>query len=130
VIRIGPIVCELEGPGPTLYISSTTVMTGPFDCLTTFKSGDMVEESNFGFPAAGFVASFAACAARASFVQTRPVITAAAPMTALRIMNVRRSMYEPGFDVSGNSGNNSVSLSSDGFMVWALGFGFLKFLIH
>jgi hypothetical protein len=37
-------------------------------------------------------ASFAACAARASGVQVVPVITAAAPMTALRMRNVRRSM--------------------------------------
>src|SRR5439155_2386367 len=43
-------------------------------------------------PNLGLAASFSACAARASFVQIFPVITAAAPMTALRMMKVRRSM--------------------------------------
>ena len=46
-MRIGPIVCDEEGPGPTLYISSTVVITGPFDFLTTSRSGD--NGGSFGF---------------------------------------------------------------------------------
>src|SRR3954470_19897704 len=61
-------------------------MTGPLDCFTTFSSGEVAPPS-FGAPA-----SLAACAARASGVQVRPVITAAAPITALRTRNARRSM--------------------------------------
>src|SRR6516225_5150314 len=113
------MVCELDGPGPTLYISSTTVITGPFDCFTTFKFGDMEVESSGGngdFAAA----SLAACAARASRVQVVPVITAAAPITALRMMKVRRSMFEPCDSDSGNCGNRSMSLLSDFFMERAL----------
>src|SRR2546423_3933227 len=50
-------------------------------------------------------ASLAACCARASIVQTVPVIAAAAPITALRMRNVRRSIFSGRFDSAGNSGN-------------------------
>src|ERR1041384_2041195 len=116
-MRIGPIVCELEGPGPTLYISSTTVITGPLDSFTMARSGDMVLESSLGLPVPGFAAaSFAACAARASGVQIVPVIAAAAPITAWRIRNARRSIFSGRFDSAANSGN-TLSLSDDGLLI-------------
>src|SRR5688572_33484417 len=61
-------------------------MTGPLDFFTTFKSGERVA------PCFGAPASLAAWAARASGVQLRPVITAAAPITPLRMINDRRSI--------------------------------------
>src|SRR6185312_13084394 len=68
-------------------------MTGPLDFLTTLRFSDMELESSGGRD--GFAAaSVAACWARAWGVQALPVITAAAPITALRMMNVRRSMPE------------------------------------
>src|SRR6185503_10443070 len=60
-------------------------MTGPLDFFTTSRSGESLE------PILGSAASFSACWARASGVQALPVITAAAPMTALRMRNDRRS---------------------------------------
>src|SRR5262245_23723861 len=63
-------------------------MTGPLDCLTTFRLGESVA------PILGAPASLAACWARASGVQVAPVIAAAAPMTALRIRNERRSRWD------------------------------------
>src|SRR5689334_7435750 len=61
------------------------VITGPFDFFATFRSGDIDVESSGG--RGEFAASLAACCARASAVQVRPVITADAPMTAFRMMN-------------------------------------------
>src|SRR5215831_7998604 len=87
-------------------------MTGPFDLFTTSKSGDIVAEFNLGAPA-----SLAAWAARAWRVQVVPVITAAAPMMALRMTKVRRSMLSERDDVSGKAGNRS-SLLSCGFMAF------------
>src|SRR5436305_11484927 len=60
-------------------------MIGPFDFLTTLRSGERVA------PSLGAAASLAACCARASGVHVLPVITAAAPMTAFLIKNERRS---------------------------------------
>src|SRR5262245_54356090 len=94
------MVRELEGPGPTLYNSSTTVITGPLDLFTTSRSGDIVVPS-LGGSFLGWAASFAAWAARASGVQVVPVSAAAAPMTPLRMKNERRST--PGGTDSGGS---------------------------
>src|SRR5581483_7680463 len=38
VIRIGPMGCELEGPGPILKNSSICVITGPLAFWTTSRS--------------------------------------------------------------------------------------------
>jgi len=61
------------------------VITGPFDFLTTSRSPDI-------WPA-GFGGSAAGAGAADSFFSAgeQPVMTAAAPRTAERIMNVRRS---------------------------------------
>ena len=60
-------------------------------------------------PAWAAAASLAACWARASGVQVVPVITAAAPMTALRMRNDRRSMFNGSNGVSGNDRSRSSS---------------------
>src|SRR4029434_11204652 len=88
------------------------VMTGPLDFFTTSRSGDNLAP-NFGAPA-----SFSACAARASGVQARAVITAAAPMTALRMRKDRRSMFEESADASGKAGDG-VSFLGEVF-IWCL----------
>src|SRR3954469_15105124 len=64
-------------------------MTGALDFFTASRSGDILSPS-FG-SILGSDASFVARAARASGVQLVPVITAAAPITALRMRNERRS---------------------------------------
>src|SRR4030095_7474252 len=58
-------------------------------------------------------ASLAACWARASVVQTVPVIAAAAPITALRMRKVRRSIFSGRFSSAENSGNRLSFLSED-----------------
>jgi hypothetical protein len=81
------------------------VITGPLALFTTSKSDDMVVESSAGsgdFAAA----SFAACWARASGVQVLPVITAAAPMTALRMMKDRLFKFEGMAGSQGKPGNS------------------------
>jgi hypothetical protein len=93
-------------------------MTGPLDRFTTSRSDDMEVESSGGsgdFAAA----SLAACWARACGVQTVPVIAAAAPITALRMMNVRRSMLSGRFDSLHNSGNILSFLSEDDVLISA-----------
>src|SRR5437899_6675362 len=40
---MGPMVWELDGPGPILKNSSTRVMTGPFDFWTTSSSGETLD---------------------------------------------------------------------------------------
>src|ERR1700757_1489236 len=97
-------------------------MTGPLDLFTTSRSGDIEVESTLGA-----ADSFAAWAARVSRVQTDPVITAAAPMTALRMMNDRRSMFSGSDDVSGNSGTNLLGFSGC-FMVFRILWIVLRFL--
>src|SRR4029077_2384221 len=92
-----------------------TVITGPLDLFTTSKSCDMEVESSGGnglFSAA----SLAACWARASAVQTVPVIAAAAPITAFRMRTVRRSIFSGRFSSAENSGN-TLSLSSEDFLL-------------
>src|SRR6266436_2944962 len=84
-MRIGPIVREREGPGPTLYISSRVVITGPFSCLTTFRSADR------GGSSGTFRAGAVALAVLSWQDICAPVITTVAPTTALRIRKVRRS---------------------------------------
>src|SRR5262249_43993439 len=64
-------------------------MTGPSDFLTTSRSCDMEPPIGCDPSFLAGAASFAACWARASGVQVAPVITAAAPMQALRIRKVR-----------------------------------------
>src|SRR5262245_1596993 len=110
------MVRELEGPGPTLYNSSTTVITGPLDLFTTSRSGDIVVPS-LGASFLGCAASFAACAARASGVQVVPVSAAAAPMTPLRMRNDRRSTPEGMADSSGGFGNSPSSLGEVGVLI-------------
>src|SRR4051812_323840 len=103
-------------------------MTGPLEFFTMARSSDM-PAPRVGLPPALLAvplaaASLVACFARASCVQTVPVIAAAAPITALRMIKVRRSMLEDGVESAGNAGNNSSFLSEDGvFMVvyfWVL----------
>jgi hypothetical protein len=92
------------------------VITGPLDLFTTSKSDDMEVESNGGngdFAAA----SFAACWARASGVQTFPVITAAAPMTALRMMKARRLIFDGIADSSGKPGESALLLGVCGVFI-------------
>src|SRR6516225_2662133 len=89
------------------------VITGPLDLFTTSSSGDMVA------PSLGLSASFAACWARASGVQVVPVIAAAAPMTALRMRNARRSMPVGMMDSSGG-GNSPSSLTESGVFMGLL----------
>src|SRR5262245_1216311 len=62
-------------------------------------------------------ASFAAWWARASAVQVRPVIAAAAPMTALRMKNERRSIPGGTSDSLGNSWNGPSSLGEVGVLM-------------
>src|SRR6516225_3592733 len=83
-------------------------------------------------------ASFAACAARASLVQIVPVIAAAAPITAFRMRNVRRSMFSGRFSSAENSGNGLSFLSDDFVLItvvcwleffYAFWFNFLAALV-
>src|SRR5262245_60599689 len=85
-------------------------MTGPLDFFTTSKSADIVA------PSLGPSASFLACWARASGVQVLPVITAAAPMTALRIRNFRRST-PAGVPDSAGAPNSPSSLAEFGVFI-------------
>src|SRR5437763_16338866 len=67
-------------------------------------------------------ASVAACCALASGVQTVPVITAAAPMTALRMMNDRRLRFDEIADSTTDAGDTasllmSCSLASKGELI-------------
>src|SRR6476646_4945259 len=82
-MRIGPIVWEDEGPGPTLYISSTTVITGPFEVLFSARSGESFVP--FGFAAGGTGGVFALAGIGL------PVSAAMAVASALRIRKARRS---------------------------------------
>jgi hypothetical protein len=82
------------------------------DFFTTFRSGESVAPI-FGLPAA----SLAAWAARASGVQALPVITAAAPMTALRIRNERRSMVDGNSEITDSAATSPFLIGSDVFMV-------------
>src|SRR5215469_3312243 len=59
------------------------VITGPLDSFTTLRLGDR--------GTCGFEGGAAAACARASGVSARPVTSAAALMTALRMRNDRRS---------------------------------------
>src|SRR4051794_9784211 len=83
-------------------------------------------------PSLGATASFAACAARASVVQTLPVMTAAAPMTAFRTIKLRRSIlagrFSAGrFSTVGNSGKMSWFLSvEDGVLMMVLVAGLMN----
>src|SRR5215469_7436639 len=99
------------------------VITGPFDFFTTSRSGDIEVESSGGSSDCE-AASFVACWARASGVHVLPVITAAAPMIALRIRKVRRSMPE---GIAGSAGFawNSLSFLGEGgvFIVVCFKFG-------
>ena len=73
-------------------------MTGPFDFLTTFRSGETLTLG-------GAALAPAACS---SAETTRPEMTEAEPMTALRIMKVRRSTPDgtwPGSGVAGTKGS-------------------------
>src|SRR6185436_14189915 len=91
------------------------VITGALDFFTTSRSGERLE------PSLGSPASLAACAARASGVQVLAVITAAAPMTALRMRNDRRSMPAGRSSVEDAAGGTMLSLESGFvFMVFAL----------
>src|SRR5205809_2046452 len=91
-------------------------MTGPLDFLTTSRSGERAP------PILGAPASFAAWAARASGVQVLPVITAAAPIAALRMMKDLRLRFERIADSAGNAGEGA------SFSVWAV-FMFTFFFI-
>src|SRR6185503_6625700 len=94
-------------------------MTGPLDFFTTFRSGDILE------PILGAAASLAACWARAAGVQALPVITAAAPMTPLRMMKDRRSM-PAGTSVSARTaGGPMPSWGFDFVFIMFLGLGLL-----
>src|SRR6266850_4457357 len=86
-------------------------MTGPLDFFTTSRSGDIVE------PCLGCAASFAAWAARVWGVQGTPVIAAAAPMTALRMRNERRSTPEGMFESAGDGRNSPSSLAEVGVLM-------------
>src|SRR6185295_9178158 len=79
-------------------------MTGPFDFLTTLRSGE--SETLGGGAVAAFVFS--------SAVRTRPVITDAEPTTALRMRNVRRST--PGGASSRSDGDGVLSSGFADFM--------------
>src|SRR6516225_8275765 len=85
-------------------------MTGPLDLFTTSKSDDMEVESSGGNEDLA-AASLAACWARASGVIDLPVITIAAPITALRIRKARRLMFEGIADSAGTTAD-SVSLTA------------------
>src|SRR5689334_22973403 len=82
----------------------------------------MVVESSVG-NGLFFAASFAACAARASIVQTVPVIAAAAPITAFRMRNVRRSMFSGSSNSLEKSGNELSFLSEDFLLIMVCWFG-------
>src|SRR5215831_9091675 len=82
-----------------------TVITGPLDCFTTLRLGESL----------GISASFAAWAARDSGVIVFPVITIAAPMTALRMRNERRLMLD-GIVASTGSPVESASRSIGGVL--------------
>src|SRR6516225_3364166 len=113
------------------------VITGPLDLFTTSRSCDIEVESSGGngdFAAA----SFAACWARASVVQTVPVIAAAAPITAFRMRKVRRSIFSGRLNSLERSGNGLSFLSEDFVLInggcwleffFAVQFNFLAILI-
>jgi hypothetical protein len=86
------------------------------DLFTTSKSCDIEVESSGGNGDLA-AASFSACWARASGVQTRPVITAAAPMTALRMMKDRRLIFDGIANSSGNAGNDPSRLAAAGVLI-------------
>src|SRR6188768_3885407 len=94
-MRIGPIVCEDEGPGPTLNISSTSVITGPLLVLFTARAVDSFD------PHAGLGAAAGVCALAGIGL---PVSAATAVASAVRIRKARRS--EP----SGMTGSTRISL--------------------
>src|SRR6478736_9028919 len=96
-------------------------MTGPLALLTASRSGDRAEPKPLGFIMV--VDSFSAAAARASPVTARPVRTAAAPMAAWRIRNVRR-LIPVGIATAG-SGLVGEALSWDSGWVFMAGIGFL-----
>src|SRR5262245_59778885 len=85
-MRIGPIVCELEGQGPTLENSSIVVITGPFAIFTTSRSGDSFTSCRGDGGGSVEIMAASACACE------KPAMTVVAPTTALRIMNARRSI--------------------------------------
>src|SRR6187402_710658 len=91
------------------------VITGALDFFTTSRSGESLEP-NLGSPA-----SLAAWAARASGVQVLAVITAAAPMTALRTRNDLRSIPSGRFAVAGTSGASGVSLEFGSVVIVCFG---------
>src|SRR3954452_9490328 len=93
-------------------------MTGPLDFLTTSRLGERSP------PSLCSPASLAALAARDSGVQVLPVITAAAPMTALRTMKDRRLISEGIAGSSGNAGGSASLLVLGVFM-----FAFLYMLV-
>jgi hypothetical protein len=92
------------------------VITGPLDLFTTSKSGD-IEVEFTGGKADLAAASVAACRARASGVQVLPVITAAAPMTALRMMKARRLISNLIIGSAGNAGLGSLSGVDNGVFI-------------
>src|SRR5215213_10046452 len=92
-------------------------MTGPLDVLTTSRSGERAElilrpasPPEAAFADCCAAASVAACCARASGDHVVPVITAAAPIAALRMRNARRSMPEGMLIGPAETGSNSSSL--------------------
>src|SRR3954454_9984675 len=54
---MGPMVWELDGPGPILKNSSICVMIGPLDRCTTARSGERGKVSGAGSLLAATVAS-------------------------------------------------------------------------
>jgi hypothetical protein len=97
------------------------------DLFTTSKSDDMEVESSGGNGDLA-AASVAACRARASGVQVAPVITAAAPMTALRMMKARRLMFDGIADSAGKAGKSgSLSAAFVAFISYKC-FGFSGYL--
>src|SRR3954452_19285171 len=87
-MRIGPIVWELDGPGPILKNSSTAVMTGPLDFCTTARSCDTPDGWGDRSEASTLVGS-------TGFEQ--PVATAAALPKIAALANSRRLMKAVSF---------------------------------
>src|SRR5262245_25670356 len=85
-------------------------MIGPFDAFTTLSVGDM-------WPALWGGPAGAADGAAAAAVNGRPAITAAAPATALRIMNARRST--PAGTSSGTISSAIGRFLSSGFIAFS-----------
>jgi hypothetical protein len=83
VIRIGPIVWELDGPGPILKNSSTIVITGPFDFWTTVSSGETLEAAGAADRAGSALAVVSA------FFEQPDKAAAAAPARAVRASSRR-----------------------------------------